>query len=141
MRYGVSLALPDQKLIGWLLVVLAIVIFGFQLRYENGHVDFGWQERGKAERRPVIILTIAGVAFAIVLAWYLWYPFAPLDVAFELQSINYLQGEVYWGFRGKMATFWCALLLQTIQIILTIILILMAVPLTCLWRNRALKTT
>jgi hypothetical protein len=67
---GLAMAVPDQRWIGWVLVILAIAIFSVQFRYENGHVAIGWSAVSGAKMLPMIGMIASALAFVGFGVWY-----------------------------------------------------------------------
>ena len=67
---GLGMALPGLPLIGWGLILLALVIFAFQVKYENGGVraNWPWQVKG-VKMIPVTGMIISILSFVIFGIW------------------------------------------------------------------------
>jgi hypothetical protein len=64
------MALPDQRFIGWAMVLLAIAVFAVQVRYENGYVEIRWGRAERARMWPIIGMTVSALAFVGFGIWY-----------------------------------------------------------------------
>jgi hypothetical protein len=82
---GLAMALPDQKWIGWAIVVLGIAIFALQVRYENGHVRVSARH---AKMWPVIGMTLSALAFVAFAIWYQTTTSAE-GLKINIQSVNF----------------------------------------------------
>jgi hypothetical protein len=81
---------PDSKIIGLLFILAGILVFAWDIRIKDGHVEFGKPIR-KRRMIPLIGMSVFGLGFVGCAAWYFWPAVTETTVeeAHHISSLDY----------------------------------------------------